>query len=126
MQTERSLPELTRDFAGQLADLVRNEVRLARAEAVEKVKHMGAGAASIAIGAVFACAAVTVALVGLAYLLAEAMPTWIACLLAAAVGGIVGYLLIKAGQTALSPEQLKRRRTASQVSRDLNMLKERT
>ncbi len=126
MQTERSLPELTRDFASQLADLVRNEVRLARAEAVENVKQMSAGAVSIAIGAVFACSAVTVALVGLAYLLGEVMPAWVACLLAAAVGGIAGYLMIKAGRKALSPEQLKLRRTASQVSRDLHMLKENT
>ncbi|MBC7767610.1 MAG: phage holin family protein [Phycisphaerales bacterium] len=126
MQAERSLSELTRDLATQLGDLMRNEVRLARAETVETVKGLGGGVIRVAFGVVLAGAAVTLALIGVAYLLGEAMPMWIAALLAAAIGGIAAYLLVKSGINALSSDRIGLPRTAEQVSRDLRMIKEKT
>lgn len=124
MQAERSLTELARDLATQLGDLMRNEVRLARAETVERVKGMGGGLASLAAGALVSAAAITVALLGVAYLLGEAMPMWLAALLSAAIGGMGAYALIKSGLKSLSQDRMKLPRTAEQVSRDLRMIKE--
>lgn len=124
MQSDRTLPELTRDFASQLGELFRNEVRLARAETVENLKELAGGAVTVAVGVAFAVAGVTLALFALAYALAEAMPLWLAAFIAAAAGGAIGWFLIRAGRKALSPEHLKLSRTAEQVSRDLKLLKE--
>jgi|GEM_PF-2342160 len=126
MQAERSLSELARDLSKQLSDIMRNEVRLARVETMETVKGMGGGVMRAAAGLVIGGAAVTVALLGVAYLLGEAMPMWLAALLSAAIGGIAAYLLVKSGIKALSEQRIGLPRTAEQVSRDLRMIKEKT
>lgn len=126
MLTERTIPELTKDLATHVGDLFRNEVRLARAEAMENIKGMGAGATRAAIGIVLAIAAVTLVLFALTYLLAEAMPMWGAALLVALVGGGIGYVLIKSGLKAVAPQRLSMPRTAEQVSRDIRVVKENT
>jgi hypothetical protein len=124
MQTERSLSELTTDLAFQMGDLFRNEVRLARAEAMESVKDMGKGIARAAFGLVLAAAAVTLALFALAYALAEIMPMWGAALIGAALGGVIAYVLIKSGLKAASVDRISLPKTAEQVSRDLRLIKE--
>lgn len=124
MQAERTLPELTRDLASQVGDLLRNEVRLARAEAMENVKQMGGGLARAAIGVALAAGALTLALLALAYALGEAMPMWGAALIAAVVGGGLAYVLIKSGLKAATEADIALPRTAEQVARDLRLIKE--
>lgn len=124
MQTDRSIADLTRDLASDAGDLFRNEVRLARAEAVESVKGMGQGLVRVALGLVLVGAAVTLALFALAYALAEIMPMWAAALIGAVVGGLIAYGLVKSGLKALSVERISLPRTAEQVSRDLRTIKE--
>jgi hypothetical protein len=126
MQAERTLPQLTMDLATQVGDLMRNEVKLARAEAMESVKQMGGGIVRAAIGVAFAGAAVSLALFALAYALGEAMPMWAAALIGAVVGGGVAYLLIKSGLKAASVDHIALPRTASQVKADLRLIKENT
>lgn len=124
MQTERTLPELTMDLASQVGDLLRNEVRLARAEAMENVKQMGAGIVRAALGVALAGAAVTLGLFALAYVLGEIMPMWAAALSGAVVGGVLAYVFIKSGLKAASVDHVGLPRTTEQVSRDLRLIKE--
>ena len=124
MQAERTLPELTRDLASHVGDLMRNEVRLARAEAMESIKGMGDGIVRAALGVALAGAAVSLGLFAIAYALGETMPMWVGALISAVVGGIIAYLLIKSGLQAVSVERIKLPRTAEQVSRDLHLIKE--
>jgi hypothetical protein len=124
MQTDRSLAELTKDLAADAADLFRNELRLARAEAVESVKGMTGGIVRAALGLVLAGAAVTLGLFALAYALGEIMPMWGAALIAAIAAGLIAYGLVKSGLKAISVERMKLPRTAGQVARDLRTIKE--
>jgi hypothetical protein len=124
MQSDRSLTDLTKDLAANASDLFRNELRLARAEAVESVKGMTGGIARAALGLVLAGAAVTLALFALAYGLAEIMPMWAGALIGAVIGGLISYGLIKAGLKAISVERIALPRTQEQVSRDLRSIKE--
>jgi len=124
MPAERTIAELTSDLATHVGDLMRNEVRLARAEAMESVKQMGGGVIRAALGVALAGAAVTLALFAIAYALGEAMPMWAAALIGAAVGGIGAYMLIKSGLKAASIDQVALPRTAEQVARDLRTIKE--
>jgi hypothetical protein len=126
MQTERSLSELAVDLASQAGDLIRNEIRLARAEAMDSVKHMGGGIIRAAIGVAFAGAAVSLGLFALAYALGESMPMWAAALIGAVIGGVIAYLLIKSGLKAASVDGIALPKTAEQVSRDLRLIKEST
>jgi flagellar motor component MotA len=124
MQAERTLPELARDLATQIGDLMRNEVRLARAEAAESARHMTGGLVRAALGVALAGAALTLALFALTYALGEIMPMWAAALIGAVVGGALAYVLVKSGLKAASVERVGLPRTAEQVSRDLHIIKE--
>lgn len=126
MQAERSLSELTLDLAQNAGDLIRNEVKLARAEAVESIKQMGGGIVRAALGVALAGAAVTLALFALAYGLSQLMPMWAAALVGAAIGGVLAYVLIKSGLKAASVDHIALPKTAEQVSRDLRLIKEST
>ncbi len=126
MQGERTLPELTKDLASQMADLMRNEVRLARAEAMDSVKGMAGGVIRAAMGVALAAAAVTLGLFAIAYALGEAMPMWVGALISAVIGGVLAYLLVKSGLNHISVDRITLPRTAEQVSRDLRMIKEKT
>lgn len=126
MQADRTLSELTMELAANAGDLIRNEVRLARAEAVESIRQMGGGAMRAALGLALAGGAVTLALFALAYALAEIMPMWAAALIGAGVGGLLAYTLIKSGLKAASVGSLALPKTAEQVGRDLRLIKEST
>ena len=124
MVAERSLSELALDLAHNAGDLIRNEVRLARTEAIESLKGMGGGLVRVGLGVAAVGAGITVALGALALGFAEIMPLWAAALLSGLVGAIGGYLVIKSGVKALSQKSLALDRTTEQVSRDITLLKE--
>jgi hypothetical protein len=124
MQTDRSIADLTGELAANAGELFRNELRLARAEAVESVRGMGGGVVRAALGLVLAGAAVTLALFALAYALGLVMPMWGAALIGAAIGGAIAYWLVRSGLKAISVERIALPRTAEQVARDLRSIKE--
>jgi hypothetical protein len=124
MQTDRSIADLTGELAANAGELFRNELRVARAEAVESVKGMGGGVVRAALGLVLAGAAVTLALFALAYALGLVMPMWGAALIGAAIGGAIAYWLVRSGLKAISVERIALPRTAEQVARDLRSIKE--
>lgn len=121
---ERSLADLTRDVAGQVGDLFRKEVRLARVEALDSVKGMGRELMTIAWGLVLCAAAATLALFALATGLSEMMPLWAGAAIAAIVGAAAGYALVKGGLKSLAHEPIKLPRTARQVQEDIRLIKE--
>jgi protein-S-isoprenylcysteine O-methyltransferase Ste14 len=124
-QTERSIPELTKDMAFHLGDMFRNELKLARVEATEGVKSLGGAAGKVAAGAVVAVSALTLALLAIAFALSEVMPMWAASGVVAILAGIVAWMLMRAGQSALKSHDLSLTRTREQVSRDIKNISER-
>jgi hypothetical protein len=123
---ERSLTELTRDLAVQLSDLFRNELRLARVEAVDNVKSLAGGLALLAAGALLAGASLTLALMAVAAGLALVMPVWAAAGIAAGGGAVLAVVLLAAGRSRISPGAVSMPRTTEQVRRDINLIKEQT
>lgn len=124
MAVDRSLSDLTRDLASNVSDLFRNEVRLARAEAVENVKDLTGGLVQLALSLVIAGAAVTLALAALAAGLSVAMPMWAGALIAATAGFVIAYVLYLGGRKALSSKTFTLPRTTRSVSRDIHIIKE--
>ena len=83
--SDESLAALIQRAADQTSQLVRDELRLARAELTEKGKHAGTGVGLLGGGGVVALYGVA-ALVAAAILgLAEAIPGWLAALIVAVV-----------------------------------------
>lgn len=122
---QASTAELVRRAADEIARLVRDELALARAEMIEKVKRGGLGAGLFGGGGLLVLYGVAALLGAVILGLAEAMPAWLAALIvalalfaAAAVMGVVGRREIERA-TPLVPEQ-----TVQSVKADIDELKE--
>jgi hypothetical protein len=124
MQTERSIPELTKDMAFHLGDMFRNELKLARVEATEGMKSLTGGIVLIAGGAVVGIAALTVAFLAIASALSLVMPMWMGSAIVAGAGAVIALALILSGRAALGPKELSLPRTREQVSRDFKNISE--
>jgi len=125
MQTERSIPELTKDVAFHLGDMFRNELKLATIEATEGAKSISGAFVLVVLGAAVGGAALTVALITAAWGLALVLPVWAAGLVVSAAAALLAYLLVQAGRASLKPKSLSLPRTREQVSRDLKTISER-
>jgi hypothetical protein len=124
MQTERSIPELTKDMAFHLGDMFRNELKLARVEATEGVKSLTGGFVLLIGGAVFGISALTLAFLAIASALALVMPMWMASAIVAGAGAVIALALVLTGKAALKPKDLSLPRTREQVARDFKTISE--
>ena len=120
----RSVGQLLRDLADDVTRLIRDELALARSEASDNVHRMGAAVISIAAGAVLGVAALVVLLQAVVMGLSNHMPDWMAAVITGGVVALVGLILVHKGQKDLSASSLAPTRTAANVRKDLNMVKE--
>lgn len=109
-ETKRVLAEGTR--------LLRAELETARDEIRREVKKIGAPAAMAGSGGVLLHASVLMLAVALGALLAEAMPTWIAFLITAAVTGIAGWALLSIARKRIATVALKPETTIHNLQED--------
>jgi xanthine/uracil permease len=80
---------------------------------------------SIVAGALIAFAALIVLLDALVYGLTEAgIERWLAALIVGVVVALIGFILVRKGQNDLSTSRLAPERTAANVRKDLNLVKE--
>ena len=104
---DRSLGELFSDLSQQTAELIRQEMRLAKTELTEKAADVGRHAMMIGAGVAFALAAVVTLAAAITLLLVEVgVEPWIAALLAAAAMGATGFLLAQSGISALKQKSI--------------------
>src|SRR5215212_8740127 len=98
---EHSIAELVKELSQQTSTLVRQEMQLAQAELQQKGKIAAKGSGMLGgavVAGLLALGALTGALVSL---LDDAMPTWIAALIAMALWAVVALVLASAGRKAL-------------------------
>lgn len=104
---DRSLGELFSDLSQQTAELIRQEMRLAKAELSEKAADVGRHAMMIGVGIAFALAAVVALAGAVALLLVQfGVVPWLAALLAAVAMGAVAFLLAQSGISALKQKSI--------------------
>jgi uncharacterized membrane protein YqjE len=104
---DRSLGELFSDLSQQTAELIRQEMRLAKAELSEKAADVGRHAMMIGVGIAFALAAVVALAGAVALLLVQlGVVPWVAALLAAVAMGAVAFLLAQSGISALKQKSI--------------------
>ncbi len=104
---DRSLGELFSDLSQQTAELIRQEMRLAKAEVSEKLADVGRHAMMIGAGVAFALAAVVALAAAVMLLLIEiGVTAWLAALLAAAAMGATAFVLAQSGISALKKKTI--------------------
>lgn len=120
----RSIPELISTLTGDLANLVRKEGELVRTEVSEKIHQTAKAGQTLSIGAALLLGAFLVLLQALVLALSKFMdPLW-ASILVGIVVGLVGYSLIKGALKQVQPAQLAPDRSARQLQKDAQFVKE--
>src|SRR5688572_2550420 len=99
---DRSLGDLFSDLSLQMSDLLRQEMRLAKAEMSEKLAEAGKHAMMIGVSIAVGLAAVMAAAAAFALLLVDVgVEPWLAALITAVLMGLVAYVLAQSGISSL-------------------------
>jgi len=119
-----TIPDLTKEVVHHLGDMFRNELKLARAEAVDSAKAMTGSLVMIGIGVAFAVSAITLIGIGVAEVMPLEFPRWAAFALVGIASGVAALLFMQTGKSAISPKSLTLPKTREQVGRDIQAIKE--
>jgi uncharacterized membrane protein YqjE len=112
----RSIPEILKDVLTNIQDIVRAEVRLAKAELGEELSRARSGGLLIGVGAVAAIFSALFLLLACVYALSRVMPNWAAALIVAAAVGVAAAVTLSLG--------LKRFKTIEAAPKTAASLKE--
>jgi len=104
---DRSLGELFSDLSQQTADLIKQEMRLAKTEIGEKLSDVVKHAMMIGVAIAFGLAAVIAVAAAIALFLVDiGVQPWGASLITAAVMGLAAYFLAQSGISALRKKSI--------------------
>ncbi|HYP12860.1 MAG TPA: phage holin family protein [Bryobacteraceae bacterium] len=92
--SEKTTGEVVKGIITNAQEMVRSEVRLARAEVREEINKSLAAAKKLAVAAVAGLFALAFVLLAVSRLLALAMPSWVASLVVGVVLGAVAAVLL--------------------------------
>jgi uncharacterized membrane protein YqjE len=120
------LGELIGTLATDIQDLVRGEIKLARAELDEKLNRVLMAAIWLIGGALVAFAGLVVILQGIAAALALVLPTWAASMLVGVAIVVIGAVFARSGLAMLSLKTLTPDRAAANLQKDARVVKEHT
>jgi uncharacterized membrane protein YqjE len=124
-QTVRSIPERVGDAFEQLSELVRSEIRLARAEVSEKAGQAAVGMGLLFGGLMVLLPALVLLLIALAIFLIDLGLSPIAAhVLSGCLAAVASMGLILAGLSRLKPSSLSPDVTIRQVQKDVAAAKE--
>jgi hypothetical protein len=104
VSSDRSVGEVLTDIVGGVERLVRAEIRLAAAGAVNRVKAAAMAGALIVVGAMLWLMATGLILWGAVVVLSETMRPWQAMLVVAGVTGLVATVVLVVGLKGLGRE----------------------
>jgi len=124
--SQSSLGDLIGGLAGDIQDLVRGEIALGRAELEQKLDRVIMAAIWLLGGALLGFAGLVIGLEGIAAILALMMPAWAALLIVGVVVIAIGAVFAKSGIAMLSLKTLTPDRTAANLQKDAQLLKEHT
>jgi Protein of unknown function (DUF1469). len=93
----RSIPDILHDVLVNIQEIVRAEVRLAKAELGEELNAARSGALLIGAGAVAASFSALFLLLACVYALSRVVPDWAAALIVAAAVGIAAAVTLGLG-----------------------------
>lgn len=126
---DRSLADLLSELTSESATLVKQEVRLAKAEAREEVREAGKAVGSAVAGGAVAYAGLIPLLIGLGWglgLLFDDDLAWLGITLVGLAVALVGALMLKKGLDALKALSPPLDTTAQTLKEDKQWLKQQT
>ena len=122
----QTLAGIVGGLATDVQDLVRGEIALAKSELEQKLNRALSAGVWILGGALVAFAGIVIVFLGIAHVLGLFVALWLALLVVGGIAVVAGILLSKGGLETLSATNLVPDRTAQNLQKDANMLKEHT
>ena len=118
-----SIGDLLRQLVDDIIDLVRTELKLARAEVTDSMRKSAVSLAAIAVGGMLAMVAATCLLIALIVWLSTKVGLLMATLLVAGVSGAGAAVLIAGGIAKLQQTDLAPKRATANLKRHAEKLK---
>jgi uncharacterized membrane protein YgcG len=119
---DQSFTSLLKELINELGQLIRQELRLAQAEASEKVSQAQNGVIALVVGLLFAFSALLILLQAIVVALATVMPAWLASVIVGMVVAVIAFILVRQGQSNLKPVNLVPERTLNAMRSDKDMV----
>jgi len=112
-RTDRSVPDVLQDIAGNLEDIARSEFLLAKTEIKEEAAETINASRMFGAGIVFVLYALGFLLLAAVYALATVLAVWLAALVVSAVAGGIALVLITKGKAKLKDHSAQFEKTVS-------------
>jgi hypothetical protein len=116
--------EIIGGLAGDIQDLVRGEIALARSELDQKLHRILLASVWLLGGALLGFAGLVVLLQGLAAVLVLFLPVWLSALIIGVVVAGVGALFATSGLSKLSLKEISPDRMVANIEKDARIFKE--
>ena len=100
-QPQRKVSDVLQDIVGNIQQIIRSEVVLAKVEVKEKAQKASKPAAALAVGAILGLFGVGFLLLAAVYGLSLVIAPWLAALIVGGVLAIAGGILVAKSRTAL-------------------------
>jgi uncharacterized membrane protein YqjE len=120
---ERSIGSLVNDIVGNVQEIIRSEVRLAKAEVTEELTKARRAMIWLVAGVVLATMALGFLLLTVVYVLAHFFQPWVAALIVGLGSGAIGGALAAVGATQIKRVSLPPARTITSVQENLQWAK---
>jgi len=121
----RSIPEILQDVLTNIQDIVRAEVRLAKAELADELNRARSGGILVGVGVVAATLSTLFLLLACVYALGRVMPNWAAALIVAAAVGVAAAVTLRLGLKRFKTVQVAPK-TAASLKENVRWAKELT
>lgn len=113
MAIDRPISAVVHDIVGNIQDIVRSEMRLAKTELREELGKMRDGGLLVGIGVIMLSFTLLFILLAIVYALSLVLPAWMAALVVAAGVGLVAAVCLGLGMKKLKTLRGMPRTTAS-------------
>jgi len=120
----KPLGDLFGDLASEMANLVRQEVSLAKVEMTQNAKRLGKNVGYLVVGGAVGYAALLAVIAAIIMLLGRYMPNWGAALLVGIVIAGISWLLIGKALNALQGSEITPRETVETLKEDAAWVKQ--
>jgi uncharacterized membrane protein YqjE len=122
----RSVSQILQEIVNHVTEIIRSEVRLARAEVREDVTQITRASVFFVIGGVFAFHALGFVLLGLVYALGTRMPLWLSAVIVAISAAVIAVVFLLVGRTKIKQTSLKPDKTIHSLQENVTWMKKQT
>lgn len=126
MAEERSIGTIVQDVLGDVSEIVRSEIKLAKTELTAKGTQVGRALPFIGVGALFGMGAFAMALTAGVFALGLIIPYWAAALILFGFTTIIAAVCVGFGMARLKTIRLKPVKTIQTLEENAQWLKTQT